>query len=162
MSHFMRAHGFSPGPTQRPLTTGAIAGAIGGLLTIPLMSYSGAIASLADSVGSNIAVVLPCYIIAFAIFGIIYGAVFRRAANDHRGGWLFGISYGFLTWMFAPTFALRVILERSVASGVPALGFIGAHLVFGFFLGLLFPPIHHYIQRRHFVTEIRLEQQAHP
>jgi hypothetical protein len=82
-----------------------------------------------------------------ALAGAFYGQVFGRAANDRRGGWLFGISYGFLLWMLGPVMALQWVIARPVAVGVAAMGLFAAQLVYGLTLGLLFPFIHGSLQR---------------
>src|SRR5260370_41688930 len=33
-----------------------------------------------------------------ALAGAAYGRLFGRAANDARGGWLFGMAFGFALW----------------------------------------------------------------
>ena len=76
------------------------------------------------------------------VAGAIYGRVFSRAANDPRGAWLFGISYGFLIWMIGPVSALQWTLGRPLALGVPAMGVLAAHLIYGLSLGVAFPWIH--------------------
>jgi hypothetical protein len=84
--------------------------------------------------------------LATIVAGAIYGRVFSRAANDPDGGWLFGISYGFLIWMVGPVTLLQWIFGRPLALGVAAIGMLAAHLIYGLALGLLFPVVHHLIQ----------------
>ena len=65
-----------------------------------------------------------------------------RAANDRRGGWLFGISYGFLLWVIGPATALTWVLRKPAATGTAAIGLFAAHLLFGTLLSAAFPWVH--------------------
>ena|SRR2546421_4461652 len=145
---YMRAHGNTPGPTQRPLAAGAISAAAA---TVPggvLLWISGAVASFTQELRFRAWLVLVLYVVAMCVAGLLYGRIFGRAANDKRGGWLFGISYGFLVWMVGPVTALQLIRGRPIATGAAAIGLLAAHLIFGLGLGLLFPWIHKLLQRR--------------
>jgi hypothetical protein len=82
-----------------------------------------------------------------SLAGLLYGAVFRRAASDRRGGWLFGISYGFLLWMLGPVTLLQVLLGHPLATGMAAMGILGGNLLFGLILGLLFRPAHRLVRK---------------
>jgi len=88
------------------------------------------------------------YVGLSTLAGALYGAVFKRAASDPRGGWLFGISYGFLLWMFGPVALLQVLLQRQLVIGTAAAGVLGASLASGLLLGVLFRPIHMLLRRR--------------
>jgi hypothetical protein len=145
---FMRAHGNAPGPTQRPGTAGALTGALAEIPTVPVLWYSGALESLAQAFTLSRWPALALHLAVMALAGGFYGWLFCRAANDRRGGWLFGISYGFLLWMLGPVTLLQWIKGRPAAVGGAALGLFGAHLLYGLALGLLFPWIHGLIQPR--------------
>src|SRR5437762_754868 len=93
---YLRAHGNVSGPLQRPILTGLICGALGTIPAIPVVWYSGAVGSVARALGVSSWFGLCLMWIVMAGAGALYGAIFRRAANDRRGGWLFGLSYGFL------------------------------------------------------------------
>lgn len=80
--------------------------------------------------------------------GILYAAIFKRAANDRRGGWLFGASYGFVLWIIAPITLWQLITPRPFVVGTAAMGLFGAHVVFGVVLGLVFPWIHIFVQTK--------------
>jgi hypothetical protein len=144
---FMRAHGQRPGPGQRPAAAGGLAGGVAGLVTSPVLQLSGA----ADSVRLALALEgwwMPfLYVSAAALAGALYGAVFQRAAADRRGGWLFGISYGFLLWMLGPITLLQMLHGRPLATGGAAMGILAAHLASGLLLGLLFRPAHRVVRR---------------
>lgn len=145
---FMRAHGQNPAPGQRPTIAGALAGAIAGLVALPILSLSGAAPSLVNALRLTPWLVAVLYVGIAALAGALYGAVFRRAASDRRGGWLFGISYGFLLWMLGPIALLQTILGRPLATGSAAMGVLGGNLVSGLVLGLLFRPMHRLVQRQ--------------
>ena len=143
---YMRAHGNTPGPTQRPILAGAITGLIAEIPAIGMLWWSGALSSVSQSLSLVLWVTLALHLAVMIVAGAIYGRVFSRAANDVRGGWLFGISYGFLIWMVGPVTVLQWLLDRPVAIGVAAMGILGAHLVYGLVLGLLFPSVHRLLQ----------------
>ena len=143
---YMRAHGNTPGPTQRPITAGAATGALAEIPAVLLLWWSGALVSASQSLSLSTWMAVALHFLATIFAGAIYGRVFSRAANDPRGGWLFGISYGFLLWMIGPVTVLQWTLGRPLALGVAAMGILGAYLVYGLSLGLLFPLIHKLLQ----------------
>lgn len=144
---FMRAHGQMPGAGQRPRTVGALAGMVAGIIAIVILQWSRAVAGLADALSLPMWVVPVLYVGLSTLAGALYGAVFKRAASDPRGGWLFGISYGFLLWMLGPVTLLQAALGRPLATGVAAMGILGANLLSGLLLGLLFRPLHTVVRK---------------
>lgn len=143
---FMRAHGQRPGPGQRPKTAGALAGGAAGLLAIPLLEFSGAADSLRLSIAGGDWLIPIVYVCIAVLAGLAYGALFQRAAADRRGGWLFGISYGFLLWMLGPITLLQTLLGRPIATGTAAMGILAANLLSGLILGVLFRPAHRVVR----------------
>lgn len=149
MMSFLRAHGMDPGPLQRPLLAGAIAGAAA---TIPAGAVFAAFGSF-DVVAEGIlraprplaGLLLFC---AFTLAGPLYGLAFRRAANDPRGGWLFGAVFAFILWTAAPVMVLPLLGAGAMAGGRAAEGFLAAFLVWGVVLGGLFPRIHRPLHAR--------------
>src|SRR5215216_404963 len=142
----MRAHGNTPGPTQRPILAGAATGSLAEIPAVLLLWWSGALVSATESLSLPTWIAVALHFLATTVAGAIYGRVFSRAANDRRGGWLFGISYGFLLWMIGPVTVLQWTLGRPLALGVAAMGILGAYLAYGLSLGLLFPWIHKLLQ----------------
>jgi hypothetical protein len=142
----MRAHGQTPGPGQRPRLAGALAGLISGVFGISILEWSRASDSLATALRLEGWIVAALFALVATVAGAVYGAIFRRAANDRRGGWLFGISYGFLLWMVGPVTILQTVVGRPLATGTAAMGVLAANLVFGLILGLLFRPAHRLIR----------------
>lgn len=143
---YMRAHGNTPGPTQRPLLAGAVTGLMAEIPAIGMLWWSGALSSVSQSLSLGLWMTLALYSAAMIVSGALYGRIFSRAANDVRGGWLFGISYGFFIWMVGPVTVLQWLIDRPLALGVAAMGILGAHLVYGLVLGLLFPSVHRLLQ----------------
>src|SRR5690242_16488011 len=84
---FLRAHGSAAGVLMRPVLTGFLAGLSSAILVILL--------------GGIYKSVLG-YLFFGSMAGILYGVIYRRAANDRRSGWIFGASTGFIFWMINP------------------------------------------------------------
>lgn len=143
---YMRAHGNTPGPTQRPLLTGAVSGFLAAIPSSVILCLSGAHQSVADALSFNVWLMVTLDIVLLMFAGMLYAAIFKRAANDCAGGWLFGISYGFLLWMLGPVTVWQLITSRPVAIGRAAMGLFGAQLLFGLALGIVYPRIHKLVQ----------------
>ena len=143
----MRAHGYLPGPTQRPVMAGLLSGAIAMIVSLPLLWLSGAAERRFHMSGIALWLPLGIYGLCMPFAGAVYGRIFMRAANDRRGGWLFGIGFGFLLWMIAATTG-QIAMNRPLATGGAAQGVFAAHLLFGLALGIFFPPVHRLLQAR--------------
>jgi hypothetical protein len=148
LMRFMKAHGQTPAQGQRPGMAGALGGLIAGAAAVPVLLGTGAAASVAEGLDVSRLAAAGMYLAVTTLGGALYGAVFRRAASDRRGGWLFGISSGFLLWMVGPITLLQALLGRPLAVGTAAMGLLAAHLLSGLVLGLLFRPMHGLIQGR--------------
>lgn len=140
---FIRAHGADPGPTQRPLLAGGLTGLAALAPAGAVFVAFGSFAVVADEVMRlprlSTALLLAA---AFIVAGVLYGAFFRRAANDPRAGWLLGLAYGFLLWVAAPVVVLPLIRGPAMAAGAAATGFLVTFLLWGLIVGFLFPWIH--------------------
>jgi hypothetical protein len=148
MGDFMSAHGSAPGPGQHPVLAGASAAVIGVALAAIAIGACGAAVGVRDAFPSIDPVFLALVaLVAGLALGAAYGAIFRRAANDRRGGWLFGISYGFLVWMMGAGGVLRWLVGP-LATGTAAIGLMAAHLLYGGAIGVLYPWIHRLFPRR--------------
>jgi hypothetical protein len=145
---YMRAHGNTPGPTQRPLLTGAIAGLLAGIPSGAILYWSGAIAAIADWFQTNLGWILAIEAVLMILAGMLYAVIFKRAANDCEGGWLFGAGYGFLLWMFAPVTIWQTVTTTQIAVGGAAMGLFASHVLYGVVLGLLYPRIHALVKMR--------------
>src|SRR5687768_12427764 len=98
----MRAHGYLPGPTQRPASAGLLSGVVALAPSLSFAWYSGALTAAANGMGMRPPIAAGAFAMFAALGGGLYGRIFMRAANDGRGGWLFGIGFGFLLWMLGP------------------------------------------------------------
>ena len=145
---YLRAHGNTAGPTQRPLWTGAISGLIAFVPYETVLRLTGGRGSIARGFDISIWMSSAANLTVMVAAGIIYAAIFKRAANDCSGWWIFGASYGFLLWMIAPVTILQIIGSRQLAVGTAAMGLFAAHILYGFTLGLVFPRVHFLIQSR--------------
>ena len=144
---YMRAHGNTPGPTQRPLLAGLQASLLAETPAALLLWKTGAIASVGQAIGITPVVALALHAGAMAAAGAAYGRLFGRAANDRRGGWLFGISYGYLLWMLGPVGLMQWVLGAPLAVGTAAIGLMLAQLLHGLVMGTVFPGVHRRISR---------------
>ena len=148
MTQFMSAHGYAATPTQRPVRTGLLAGAIAALPALAIVLLPGALKKLGETLGMTAGRAGWLGLLFLAICGAIYGRIFMRTANDRRGGWLFGISYGFLIWMLGPVTVLQAIRGKPVAVGTQAVELLGSFLVYGLVLGVIFPWVHRLLEKQ--------------
>ena len=88
------AHGDDPGPTQRPLLAGAISGVLATIPAIAILYAFGSLAVEARILGLSELLTIAVGLPVMAAAGAVYSRVFGRAANDVRGGWLFGMAFG--------------------------------------------------------------------
>lgn len=139
---YMKAHGNTPSPTQRPLLTGAASGLAAGIPSAAVLYFSGAAGSVDRITGIGISPLIFVHILLIILAGILYAQIFKRAANDRKGGWLFGAGYGFLLWVIGPISIWQALSGVPVAVGTAAKGVFGACILYGLILGSLFPLIH--------------------
>ena len=143
MMGFLSAHGFDPGPTQRPALAGTATSVIAVLPAAVLFVAAGSFGVLTRDIFQLPPTVTALILgTAFVASGALYGILFRRGGNDRRCGWLLGLSYGFLLWMAAPVLILPLVGRPVIAAGLPAMGFLGAFLLWGVCVGALFPYVH--------------------
>lgn len=138
----MRAHGNTPGPTQRPLLTGALSGLIAFVPYEIILDLSGARDAIVHGFGINPWMSAGIRVGEMILAGLLYAAVFKRAANDFNGGWLFGASFGFLLWLVTPITIWQLVADQPIVVGRAAMGVFGAYVLFGVALGFIFPWIH--------------------
>lgn len=98
------------------------------------------------AVGTSIVTAALVQMGATALAGSGYGLLFRRAANDVRGDWLFGMVYGYLIWQSVAVPLLQWLPDKPLLQGRPALGLLIAHLIWGLMLGLVFERVHRPLQ----------------
>jgi hypothetical protein len=138
----LQAHGLDAGPTQRPLLAGAISSLIADVPATALLAAFGSLNVLGDASSMPIVASGAAYGGMMVLGGLLYGWVFQRAANDPRGGWLFGLAFGFVLWMLGPIPLLQWLPEHPLLIGYPAIGVLLGHLLWGLVLGSVFPFIH--------------------
>jgi len=148
MTQFIQAHGNTPGPTQRPWTAGLLAGLLAMIPAAALLWPIGALASLSEALHLPLWLDGALQVVVMGAAGAIYGRLFNRAANDVRGGWLYGVSYGFLVWMLGPVVIIQWSVGRPVVQGYPAMGLFGGYLLWGLVMGLAFPWLHRALQKQ--------------
>ena len=139
MLEMLRAHGLDAGPMQRPALAGAICGVLSDIPAIACLYAFGTFARLTSVIG-DVSVLLQ--VASTALAGAGYGLLFQRAANDAKGGWLFGMAYGYLVWQVVSVPLLQWLPPQPLLDGRPSLGLLLAHLLWGLAAGLVFPVVH--------------------
>lgn len=142
MLSMLQAHGLDAGPTQRPLLCGAISGLIANAPATAMLVIFGSLEAAVQGLGIGPPAVLAAFCVLNLIAGIAYGWLFQRAANDIRGGWLFGLSFGFVVWMLVPIPILQWLPDRPLLTGFDAIGLLLGQWLWGLVLGVLFPFVH--------------------
>lgn len=148
MAGFLSAHGYNPGPTQRPMTAGAICGVLAALPAVAVLWLFGSLKIEAQILSLSLPATLALGFAAMAVAGACYGRLFGRAANDRRGGWLFGMAFGFALWATGAVLVLPIASGGQTPAGPAAVGVCLSLLVWGGALGLLVPFIHPYLHER--------------
>lgn len=148
MPGFLSAHGYDPGPTQRPLLAGAITGVLATIPAVGILYLFGSLRVEAQILGiSELATVGAGWLI-MALAGALYGRLFGRAANDRRGGWLFGMTFGFALWAGGAVMILPLVSGGRLPAGQPALGVFLSLVTWGAALGTIYPLIHRPLHER--------------
>ena len=142
MARFLAAHGYEPGPTQRPLLAGSLAGIAATAPAIALLHLFGALEVEARILGLPVVATVAVGAVLMAAAGAVYARLFGRAANDKRGGWLFGMAFGFAIWAAGAVLVLPLASGGLAPAGDPALGVFLSLLLWGAALGLLLPYVH--------------------
>jgi len=142
MATFLSAHGYDPGPSQRPFLSGAISGVLATIPAIGVLVWFGSLKVEAEILGFSVLVTLCLGWAIMAVAGAAYARLFGRAANHVRGAWLFGMAFGFGLWAAGAVLVLPIAGSGRAASGSAALGLAAAMLVWGVALGILVPFVH--------------------
>jgi hypothetical protein len=145
MAGFLSAHGYDPGPTQRPLLAGSISGVLAAIPAVAVLWLFGSIEVEAKILGLTVGLTLALGFPIMAAAGAVYGRLFGRAANDRHGGWLFGMAFAFALWAAGAAFVLPIVSGGSTPAGRAAVGVLASLLVWGFALGLINSLIHPYL-----------------
>ena len=142
MAGFLSAHGYEPGPTQRPLLTGAISGLLATIPAVALLHLFGSLQVEADILGLSVAATIALGALVMAAAGAAYARLFGRAANDERGGWLFGMAFGFALWAAGAVMVLPLASGGLAPAGEAAIGVFLSLVAWGATLGALVPHLH--------------------
>lgn len=142
MSGFLSAHGYDPGPTQRPLTAGAIGGLLATAPAVALLHLLGSLEVEARILGLSAAATIVAGCLVMALAGAFYSRLLGRAANDLRGGWLFGMAFGFTLWAAGAVFVLPIVGNGQLPAGAPATGVFLSLVLWGGCLGGTLPLVH--------------------
>lgn len=139
---FLDAHGYDPGPSQRPLLAGAISGILATLPAIVVLLLSGGLGVEARILGMSWSETLGLGWAAMAAAGAAYARFFGRAANARRGGWLFGMSFSFALWAAGAVLILPLLRNGQTPAGEAAAGVALSMIVWGVAVGILVPFVH--------------------
>lgn len=142
MQSFVAAHGYDPGPSQRPLLAGAIAGILATVPATGVLVLFGSLEVEAEILGISPAATLAGGWAVMAIAGAAYARFFGRAANAVRGGWLFGMSFGFGLWAAGAVLVLPLLSGGRAPAGGAAVGVALSLIVWGLATGILVPFVH--------------------
>jgi hypothetical protein len=142
MATFLSVHGYDPGPTQRPLLSGALSGILATIPAIPILIGCGSLRVEAEILGLSTVVTLAVGSAVMAIAGAVYARTFGRAANNMHGGWLFGMAFGFALWAAGAVLILPLVSGGKAPAGTAALGVAASLLAWGLATGILVPFVH--------------------
>ena len=142
MAGFLSAQGYEPGPTQRPLLAGAISGVIATIPAIVILMAFGALSVEARILRLSQVATVAAGCVLMALAGAVYGRLFGRAANDKRGGWLFGMAFGFVLWAAGGVMVLPLASGGIAPAGEPAIGLFLSLVAWGAALGAVHPFVH--------------------
>jgi hypothetical protein len=142
MRGFLDAHGYDPGPSQRPLLSGAISGIIATAPAIGVLLAFGSLKVEAEILGMSRAATVGIGWVVMALAGAAYARFFGRAANGISGGWLFGVSFGLALWAAGAVLVLPLLSGGRTPAGPAAVGVALALIVWGVATGILVPFVH--------------------
>jgi hypothetical protein len=148
MAGFLSAHGYDPGPTQRPLLAGAISGVLATIPAIAILIAFGSLAAEARILGLSEFTTVAAGWLIMALAGAVYGRLFGRAANERRSGWLFGMAFGFALWAAGAVMVLPIASGGSAPAGKAAIGVFLSLVVWGAALGAIHPFVHRPLHER--------------
>ncbi len=148
MPGFLSAHGYDPGPTQRPLLAGAMSGVLATAPAVAILYGFGSLAVEARILGLSEPATVGAGWVAMAVAGALYGQVFGRAANERRGGWLFGMAFGFALWAAGAVMVLPIASGGQAPAGEAAIGVFLSLIAWGGALGVIHPIVHRPLHER--------------
>jgi Kef-type K+ transport system membrane component KefB len=122
MLKLLQAHGLDAGPMQRPLLAGAFGGVIATVPALAILIVFQSLNEPARAAGTTVMSAGGAYVGLMLLGGVLYGWLFRRAANDPWGGWLFGLAFGFVVWMLGPIPPPHSFLRHPISGQDPQKG----------------------------------------
>ena len=143
MAGFLAAHGYDPGPTQRPLLAGAISGILATVPAVAILVAFGSLEVEARILGISELLTVGVGLPVMAVAGALYARLFGRAANEVRGGWLFGMAFGFALWAAGAVLVLPLASGGMAPAGKAATGVFLSLVAWGAALGAVHPFVHH-------------------
>jgi uncharacterized membrane protein YagU involved in acid resistance len=129
--------------TVRSIGWGAVAGLVGGLVSLPIIAVVTGLSQLAGFAGGTSSVVgVIVHLFISALVGVSYGLLFEHESPDFAAGIAWGLLYG-LVWWFVGRLTLIPILQglsftwthEAAADALPLL--IG-HLIYGAVTAVVF------------------------
>lgn len=125
------------------ITTGAIAGLVGGIAFGALMGMMGMLPMVSMLIGFESAFIgLVVHAVISAITGALFGVIFGALALESKRGMAYGLLYGLVWWFLGPLIImplwLGMGLQLTLSGMENALPSLFGHLVWGFILGLVY------------------------
>ncbi|HJP69496.1 MAG TPA: hypothetical protein VJ846_11390 [Sphingomicrobium sp.] len=142
MATFLSVHGYDPGPSQRPILSGAISGVVATAPAVLILLWCGSLKVEANILGVSPLLTVALGWLVMAIAGASYARLFGRSANNVHAGWLFGMAFGFALWAGGAVLVLPLLSGGRAPAGVPAIGVALSMLAWGLAIGLLQPFVH--------------------
>lgn len=142
MAGFLGAHGYDPGPTQRPALAGVISGVLATLPAIAILYAFGSLEVEATILGLSQPLTIGAGLPIMAVAGAVYGRLFGRAANEVRGGWLFAMAFGFALWAAGAVLVIPLASGGLAPAGEAAIGVFLSLVAWGAALGIAYPFVH--------------------
>jgi predicted secreted protein len=146
MASFLAAHGYDPGPTQRPLLAGAVSGLLATAPAIAILHAFGSLEVEARILGLSIVATILAGSVLMSVAAAFYARLFGRAANDAHVGWLFGMAFGFALWATGAVMVLPIASGGLAPAGIPAAGVFLSLVIWGATLGAVLPFVHRPMQ----------------
>lgn len=160
MPGVLGAHGYDPGPTQRPLLAGAVSGLLATAPAIAILAVFGALGVEAEILGLSVATTIGAGWPLMAAAGAVYARLFGRAANETRGGWLFGMAFGFAVWAAGAVLIIPLASGGLAPAGKAAVGVFLSLVAWGAALGIAYPFVHRPLHERLETAARRMGPQA--
>jgi hypothetical protein len=121
---------------------GALSGVLATAPAIAILYAFGSLEVEARILGTSQPVTLIVGAVLMAVAGALYSRIFGRAANYARGGWLFGMAFGFALWAAGAVLVIPLTSGGLTPAGLAAVGVFGSLVAWGAALGAIHPWLH--------------------